>query len=649
MTQTNPRSARETSPPPACTPGSLGARAARFALVFCAASVAACGGSDASLLRVNVRTDFAPGIDFGSIQVEAEDRIRRVDLRAGQNFLLGAEVATFDDLSAGDVRVRATLVSPGGAPLAVRDVLVRFSDTASVTVVLTRSCENQACAAGSSCNNGECVMDACSPETPDACGTSACSAAADCPSVEEACGALTCSLGECLFETRSCAGGEFCVPDRGCVASDLPEDAGVEPDMSLLDMGTVDTGMVDMAIADEGVDTADSDAATLDGGPVGVSPWPLTADAIELRGSRVGDDDFGSAVAISADGNVIAVGAPSDDSSERGIDPPENNDDLANAGAVYVFRRGGDGTWSEEAYLKPQSPDINANFGSSLSLSFDGSLLAVLVPQDRGTGIAADSDPFGTAIAPAVVLFRFEDGAWREDDYVRVLAASDGLVQLALDADCLLVSGSRSALARRIDGAWFVRQGANNVIGEAYLQSDCTRLMERSGTDSVRTSDVDPETLVPSGNFLTSPPEGQRASNLGWRSRLSRSGEILAASRPTHNSMATGDGTILIFSLGDRAWQPETTLRSNEPRSGGDVGRAMDMNLPGTRVSATEVREDNVTRIHYWEQDESPSRWSHVGHTDLEAARSILALAMDGEGNRVVVGDRLSDRIFVLE
>ncbi len=75
-------------------------------------------------------------------------------------------------------------------------------------------------------------------------------------------------------------------------------------------------------------------------------------------------DGFGRSVAISADGKTVVIGAPYTENPE------------ANAGSVYVFR------WNGSAYvqvdkLQPVTNVENAMFGTSVSVSGDGSRIAV--------------------------------------------------------------------------------------------------------------------------------------------------------------------------------------------------------------------------------------------------------------------------------
>jgi len=77
------------------------------------------------------------------------------------------------------------------------------------------------------------------------------------------------------------------------------------------------------------------------------------------------------ATALSADGTILAAAAPGQDV-----------DGVAEAGAVYVFRRSQD-TWSQVARL--QAPELLAddNFGFSLDMSHDGRTLKVMAVRPR--------------------------------------------------------------------------------------------------------------------------------------------------------------------------------------------------------------------------------------------------------------------------
>ena len=89
------------------------------------------------------------------------------------------------------------------------------------------------------------------------------------------------------------------------------------------------------------------------------------------------DDSFGYSVALSGDGNTLAVGALKEDSNATGIGGKQADDSASGSGAVYVFVRDGAGAWSQQAYVKASNTGAYDEFGYSVALSGDGNTLAV--------------------------------------------------------------------------------------------------------------------------------------------------------------------------------------------------------------------------------------------------------------------------------
>ena len=112
-----------------------------------------------------------------------------------------------------------------------------------------------------------------------------------------------------------------------------------------------------------------------------------------LKAANAGVSDvFGIAVAISNDGNTIAIGAAGEDSNATGINEDSTNESANESGAAYVFTRSG-GNWSQRAFLKAPNTDAGDSFGfHGIALSGDGDTLAVgaLGEQSTATGIGGD-------------------------------------------------------------------------------------------------------------------------------------------------------------------------------------------------------------------------------------------------------------------
>jgi hypothetical protein len=96
------------------------------------------------------------------------------------------------------------------------------------------------------------------------------------------------------------------------------------------------------------------------------------------------DDQFGASVALSNDGMVLAVGVPGEDSGATGVNGDEANNAAPDSGAVFVYTRSGS-TITKSKYLKFGTTATNAFYGTAVALSGDGKLLAVTAPGPGNT------------------------------------------------------------------------------------------------------------------------------------------------------------------------------------------------------------------------------------------------------------------------
>jgi hypothetical protein len=87
-------------------------------------------------------------------------------------------------------------------------------------------------------------------------------------------------------------------------------------------------------------------------------------------------DSFGDSVALSGDGNALAVGASWEDSSSIAVGGAQDDEGAQASGAVYIFRRSAE-AWSPIAYVKASNPGASDHFGNALALSSDASVIAV--------------------------------------------------------------------------------------------------------------------------------------------------------------------------------------------------------------------------------------------------------------------------------
>lgn len=153
-------------------------------------------------------------------------------------------------------------------------------------------------------------------------------------------------------------------------------------------------------------------------------------------------DTFGGSVALSADGGSLAVGAYQEDSAATGINGNQQDNTLYGSGAVYLFANEG-GAWVQQAYIKALDPDSRLGsaetyghdwwrgdyFGYSLSLSEDGTMLAVGAVGEDSASIGVNGDQYDDSLGSpgAAYLFVKADAGWYQRAYVKASNTDQGV------------------------------------------------------------------------------------------------------------------------------------------------------------------------------------------------------------------------------
>ncbi len=189
-------------------------------------ALSACGSDPR--LRVDLRTDYVPRLEFVTVRTDIYADVDRTELELRAEFDLGDAQSAFEGVRIADARVGSgiktlvvSLLERTGAILAERVIVVDVRGDTGVTALLTRNCEGVACpasiAAATQCLGGQCVTPDCTPETPENCPEPVCTTADDCPT-GSSCTTPMCVSGACtLMPTTEC-GDLLCDPNIGCVA-----------------------------------------------------------------------------------------------------------------------------------------------------------------------------------------------------------------------------------------------------------------------------------------------------------------------------------------------------------------------------------------------------------------------------------------------
>jgi len=287
-------------------------------------------------------------------------------------------------------------------------------------------------------------------------------------------------------------------------------------------------------------------------------------------------DFFGSAIAVSADGNTLAVGASREDSNGVG---GQVDDSATDSGAVYVFTRSGD-TWFPAFYVKAANAEGGDYFGESLALSGDGGTLAVGAPRED-SGIIDGPEDNSVANSGAVYVFVRDASFWFQQAYLKapIMDPED------LFGTSLALSHAGNTLAV---GVW----------GDASNSQDPTdNTAEGSGAVYVFTRDGN-TWLTPVYLKAPDPDEGDR---FGFSLALSGDGETVAVgapfedsdgTRPSDNSV-TSSGAVYVFARAGDTWTGPAHLKASNLEAGDWFGWAVALSGDGLTLASSAVFEDS--------------------------------------------------------
>ena len=304
-------------------------------------------------------------------------------------------------------------------------------------------------------------------------------------------------------------------------------------------------------------------------------------------------DQFGAALALSDDGNTLAVSAITEDGGSPGIDGDQTDNSERSAGAVYLFRRDGD-TWTQSAYIKASNPGDGDLFGYSVSLTADGQRLAVGSYDEDGSPAATnerqDDELSG---AGAVYVFDFDGQGWNQTAYLKASNAESG--------DSLGVTVE-------------ISDDGNTLVATALDEDGMT-----TGVNEF--PEPDRETDASTGAIYVYAHENGRwsqqaylkASNTGandWfgsRFALSGDGNTLAAGAQLEDSSAQGidgiqdddsateAGAVYLFARTEQAWTQVAYIKGSNTEAFDEFGSSLSLTRDGSLLAIGAQYEDGTS------------------------------------------------------
>jgi hypothetical protein len=307
------------------------------------------------------------------------------------------------------------------------------------------------------------------------------------------------------------------------------------------------------------------------------------------------NDLFGSAVALSADGNTLAVGAVLESSNAIGVNGVQTDNSMLQSGAAYVLVRTGT-SWSQQAYVKASNPDMHDRFGSAVAISGDGNTLAVgAIDESSGaTGVGGNQADNASFHAGAVYVFKRNAALWLQQTYVKasnpdindefgnaISLSADGLTMavgaLAESGGAAGVNGLQTDNSQYAAGAVYVfTQNANVWSQQAYLKASNPDTNDAFGISLALSAD---------GSTLAVGASGESSNAMG------------IGGTQSDNSLA-GAGAVYLFARSVNVWVQQYYIKASNPDARDAFGTSVSLSADGTMLGVGAVNEaSNATGI----------------------------------------------------
>ena len=374
--------------------------------------------------------------------------------------------------------------------------------------------------------------------------------------------------------------------------------------------------------------------------------WEETARLTASDGEAF--DRFGSSVSMSEDGSAIIVGAPGDGNG---------------AGSVYVFTRpsGGWAATSTSARLTASDGASGDGFGSSVSLSGDGSAIVV----------GAHSNDADGEDAGAAYVFTRPSGGWAATSTSARLTASDGEADDEFGASVSASQdGSTVAVGARGDspgsvyvftmpsGGWVATSTTIKLTGpsevDARAQLGESVSISGDGGTIVAGSPEAPGAVyvftMPSGGWAATStsarltaPDGDARDQFGWSVSTNSDGSTIAVGAPAGDPL---NGAVYVFTMPSGGWAATSTsarLTASDGASGDSFGSSVSLSGDGSAITATTPVSSvaHVFTLPPGSEWEDVSMGSRVQPSGRDIGANLGAsVSVSADGSTIAVGAR---------
>ncbi|MCC6303276.1 MAG: integrin, partial [Gammaproteobacteria bacterium] len=321
-----------------------------------------------------------------------------------------------------------------------------------------------------------------------------------------------------------------------------------------------------------------------------------------IKASNPGAEDLlGIAIAISGDGNTLAVGAVGEDSSATGINGEQADEEAPQSGAVYIFAKDNN-VWVQQAYVKASNAETYDWFGSHVALSGDGGTLAVTASGEDGNAVGINGDQTNghptedgdgnydpsnkccwsdstTTNSGAVYIFVRSDETWIQQAYIK-----------ASNTDYFDAFGESIALSS---------DGNTLVVGNSYESSGAVGINGDQSDNSVFGSGAvyvfSRESGVWSQQAYIKASRSEEYMRFGLSVALSSDGNTLSVGAPDDLSNLTdhSSGTVYIFTRSNEVWNQQAFVKASNAEMADWFGGSVALSADGSTLAVGALRESS--------------------------------------------------------
>lgn len=355
-------------------------------------------------------------------------------------------------------------------------------------------------------------------------------------------------------------------------------------------------------------------------------------EAVLKAGNGEAGDHFGDAIAVSADGNTVVVGAPNE-SSSGGLSYPAPSDNRAWAsGAAYVYARVG-ATWAQLTYLKPAVPQERERFGTAVAISPNGLSLAVSAPCRNADKwhVSCSDRPKNVGVVDVLHRSTTSSPQWESWGHSAEFLLSAGVAERN---DMLSFSADGRVLA--------VAESSSNRRELSFTKDGYTKSCLHRGRVSLYELDKAYSDNIPLMGFA-SPRDTDACGEFGAAISLSGDGRKLAVLETSPETRSKAGGRLHTFRRPDTRWAEDATLEVPVDATAPDRSySAMTMSQDGTTLAIGDLRWTHNLGGNVLSYTHGGAGWVQGRNFHLSAPEQDdyfgLSLSLSNDGKSLAIG-----------